>query len=148
CTHCFVGAGPHEARHAMMTRGEVAARVAEALALGVKEIYFTGGEPFLNDAIEPIVEDTLALAPVTVLTNGTLLPPRRWAWLAALSRRARFALELRVSLDGADPATHDAFRGPGAWLRTLAGLRALTAAGLAPIVTFTQPEQTDPRAFA
>jgi len=143
CTHCFVSSGPHEDRHAMMTRSEVRARVAEALALGVKEIYLTGGEPFLNPEIEAIVEDTLALAPVTVLTNGTLLPERRVAWLAALTRSARYSLELRVSLDGTDAAAHDAFRGPGAWLRTLAALRALSGAGLLPIVTLTQPEGSD-----
>jgi pyruvate-formate lyase-activating enzyme len=147
CTHCFVSCGPDEERHAMMSRAEVRGRVAEALALGVKEIYLTGGEPFLHPEIEPILEDALALAPVSVLTNGTLFTARRVAWLAALSRRARFALELRVSLDGTDAATHDAFRGPGAWLRTLAGLRALSDAGLLPIVTVTSPAGADPRAL-
>src|SRR5262245_22850370 len=144
CTHCFVTCGPHEERHAMMSRAEVAAGVSEALALGVREVYFTGGEPFLNPEIEAIVEDTLALAPVTVLTNGTLLPERRVEWLAALTRSARYSLELRVSLDGTDAASHDAFRGPGAWLRTLAGLRSLARAGLLPIVTLTQPDGADP----
>lgn len=147
CTHCFVTCGPHEERHAMMSRAEVRGRVAEALALGVKEIYFTGGEPFLNTEIESIVEDALALAPVTVLTNGTLFTARRVAWLAELSRRARFALELRVSLDGADAPSHDAFRGAGAWLRTMAGLRTLSMAGLLPIVTVTRPAGEDARDY-
>jgi molybdenum cofactor biosynthesis enzyme MoaA len=148
CTHCFVSCGPHEERHAMMSPAEVAARVEEALSLGVKEIYFTGGEPFLNPDIESIVEATLAHAPVTVLSNGTLFSERRVAWLAALSRRAHFSLELRVSLDGTDEASHDAFRGAGAWRRTFAGLRLLGAAGLLPIVTFTQPAHADAHAFA
>src|SRR5262245_6177775 len=143
CSHCFVSSGPHEERHAMMSRADVRARVAEALALGVKEVYFTGGEPFLNPEIEGIVEDTLGYAPVTVLTNGTLLPERRVAWLAALTRSARHSLELRVSLDGTDAAAHDAFRGPGAWLRTMAALRALARADLLPIVTLTQPDGSD-----
>jgi uncharacterized Fe-S cluster-containing radical SAM superfamily protein len=147
CTHCFVTCGPHEERHAMMPRAEVRARVGEALAMGVKEIYLTGGEPFLNPEIERIIEDTLAHAPVTVLTNGTLFTERRVAGLASLSHGARFALELRVSLDGADAGTHDAFRGAGAWLRTMAGLRMLSAAGLLPIVTVTQPAAEDARAF-
>src|SRR5262245_3902667 len=140
CTHCFVTCGPHEERHALMDRAEVRARVAEGIELGVKEIYLTGGEPFLHPEIEAIVEDTLAAAPVTILTNGTLLTERRVAWLAALAHAARFSLELRVSLDGTDAATHDAFRGPGAWLRALAGLVSLSRAGLFPIATFTQPD--------
>ena len=44
CAHCFVPSGPGVTRHAMLSRTEVAARVAEAAAMGVKEIYFTGGE--------------------------------------------------------------------------------------------------------
>ena len=132
----------------MMTRAQVRARLAEGLALGVKEVYFTGGEPFLNPEIEHITEDSLEHVPVTVLTNGTLLTERRVAWLAALSARARFSLELRVSLDGLDARAHDAFRGAGAWLRTLAGLRTLTHAGLFPIVTLTQPAHEDARDFA
>jgi organic radical activating enzyme len=143
CTHCFVTCGPHEERHGMMTRAEVAARVAEALAMGVREIYLTGGEPFLHPELEPIVEHTLASAPVTVLTNGTLFTERRLAWLAALTRKSRHALELRVSLDATDAAAHDTFRGPGAWVRTMAGLRALEAFGLEPIVTFTRPVHVD-----
>jgi len=147
CTHCFVSCGPQATTHALMTRDQVAARVAEALALGVREIYLTGGEPFLHPDIEAIVADTLAHAPVTVLTNGTLFTAARITWLADRSLASRHALELRISLDGLDAATHDAFRGPGAWLRTLAGLRALVAAGLLPIVTLTAPRGADPLAF-
>ena len=147
CSHCFVSCGPHEARHEMMSRADVRMRVAEALALGVKEIYFTGGEPFLHGEIEAIVEETLAAAPVTVLTNGTLFTPRRVAWLVELSRRARYSLELRVSLDGTDAETHDAFRGPGAWVRAMAGLAALSRSGLFPIATFTQPDGAEPLGF-
>ena len=148
CRHCFVTCGPTEERHAMMSRAEVAARVAEGVALGVREVYLTGGEPFLNPELEGIVEDTLAHAPVTVLTNGTLFTARRVAWLSDLTRASRYALEMRISLDGLDAPSHDSFRGPGAWLRTLSGLRALVAAGLAPIVTVTRPDDEDPLAFA
>src|SRR5205809_5147246 len=72
CTHCFVSCGPGDDHHALMPRDEVRARVAEALPLGVKEFYFTGGEPFLHPDLLDILEDTLAYGPCTVLTNGTL----------------------------------------------------------------------------
>jgi uncharacterized Fe-S cluster-containing radical SAM superfamily protein len=148
CRHCFVTCGPAETRHAMMSRSEVAARVAEGLAMGVREIYLTGGEPFLNPELEGIVEDTLAHAPVTILTNGTLFTERRVHWLATTTRASRLALELRISLDGLDAPAHEAFRGAGEWARTTAGLRALQAAGLHPIVTVTQTTPDDPRTFA
>ncbi len=148
CTHCFVTCGPHEDRHAMMTLADVRARFDEARALGVNEVYLTGGEPFLNPELEAIVEHLLPHVPVTILTNGTLFTRARIAWLVQCTARERHSLELRVSLDGLDAAAHDAFRGPGAWLRTLDGLRALVAAGLLPIVTVTQPEHMEARAFA
>jgi uncharacterized Fe-S cluster-containing radical SAM superfamily protein len=147
CTHCFVSCGPDASTHSLMSRAEVRARVAEALAMGAQEFYFTGGEPFVNPEMEAILEDTLALAPATVLTNGTLFTRRRVGFLAALTRRARFSLELRVSLDGPDAASHDRFRGEGAFRRTLDGLRALGEAGLLPIVTVTQNTDEDALAF-
>jgi len=148
CTHCFVSCGPADGRHRMMSRADVRAVVAEGLALGVKEIYFTGGEPFLHREMEDVLEDTLALAPATVLTNGTLMPARRVERLAGLARSARFSLELRVSLDAPEPVAHDAIRGPGAFDRALAGLRALSQAGLAPIVTATRGPDDDPLELA
>jgi uncharacterized Fe-S cluster-containing radical SAM superfamily protein len=146
CTHCFVSCGPGDERHALLSRAEVRVRVAEALPLGVKEFYFTGGEPFLHPEMIEILADTLEHGPATVLTNGTLWTPRRIAALAALSREARYALEIRVSLDGATAAEHDRFRGAGSFACTVAGLRALADAGLLPIVTVThtgdEPDET------
>ncbi|MBI1799720.1 MAG: radical SAM protein [Candidatus Eisenbacteria bacterium] len=147
CTHCFVTCGPGERRHPMMSRGEVRARVAEALGMGVREFYFTGGEPFLHPDLIEILEDTLASAPATVLTNGTLLTASRIESLRRLSDESRSSLEIRVSLDGLDAAAHDAFRGAGAFARTIEGLRDLEASGLLPIVTVTHTGDDDPLVF-
>ncbi len=147
CTHCFVRCGPDADHHALMPREEVLGRVAEGLAMGVQEIYFTGGEPFVHPEMETILEDTLPLAPCSVLTNGTLFTGRRVERLRELTSRARYSLELRVSLDGPDAASHDPFRGEGAFERTLEGLRALSKAGLLPIVTVTQNTEEDALAF-
>ena len=147
CTHCFVSCGPAEDRHAMMTREEVRARVAEALALGVKEFYFTGGEPFLHPGMLEILADTLTHGPCTVLTNGTLFGERRVEALAALTRDSRFALEIRVSLDGERAETHDAFRGAGSFDRAIAGIVMLSRCGLLPIVTVTQNTEEDGERF-
>ncbi|MBI5710079.1 MAG: radical SAM protein [Candidatus Eisenbacteria bacterium] len=146
CTHCFISCGPGDERHALMGRAEVRARVAEALALGVKEFYFTGGEPFLHPEMEEILEDTLAHGPCTVLTNGTLFTRHRIAELRCVGDGARYSLELRVSLDGLGAAEHDRFRGAGSFARTIEGLRALEEGGLLPIVTLTRTTDEDPLA--
>jgi AdoMet-dependent heme synthase len=143
CSHCFVSCGPGEDRHAMMTREEVRARVAEALSLGVREFYFTGGEPFLHPAMIEILSDTIEHGPCTVLTNGTLFSDRRVDALADLARAARYALEIRVSLDGADAGAHDAFRGAGSFERALGGIVMLARSGLLPIVTVTRNVSED-----
>lgn len=147
CTHCFVSCGPDADRHGLMSRSDVKARVQEALALGVQEIYFTGGEPFVNPEMEAILEDTLHVAPCSVLTNGTLFTRRRIEFLRDLTLRSRYSLELRVSLDGPDAASHDAFRGDGTFRRTMDGLRALSDVGLLPIVTVTQHSDEDALLF-
>jgi MoaA/NifB/PqqE/SkfB family radical SAM enzyme len=147
CTHCFVSCGPDDDHHPPMSRDAVRASVAEALPLGVKEFYFTGGEPFLHRDLLAILADSLAHGPCTVLTNGTLFTARGLAELARLAGRSRYALELRVSLDGPDAESHDAFRGAGAFARSLDGLAAASAAGLLPIVTATDHGGEDPLAL-
>jgi uncharacterized Fe-S cluster-containing radical SAM superfamily protein len=147
CTHCFVSCGPGDERHALMSRAEVRERVAEALPLGVKEFYFTGGEPFVHPDMVEILADTLAHGPATVLTNGTLWTPRVIAALAKLTAEARYTLEIRVSLDGASAAEHDVVRGAGSFARTIAGLRALADAALLPIITVTHGGDESDEAF-
>ena len=71
CAHCFVSAGPDNQRQRLMSRGQVASRVSEAALLGVREFYFTGGEPFFHPEILEILADALPHGACTVLTNGT-----------------------------------------------------------------------------
>ena len=135
CRHCFIACGPTNRRHAMMTRAEIRPYLDEAVALGARDLYFTGGEPFLNRELLAILEDALAVAPTTVLTNATLIGPDLAGRLRALERGSRYSLEMRVSLDGLDAAANDAIRGEGSFAEALAGLRELARAGFDPILT-------------
>jgi molybdenum cofactor biosynthesis enzyme MoaA len=138
CTHCFISCSPTNHTHEMMTLEEVERHLAEAAALGVREYYFTGGEPFLNPEMEAILAATLAVGPAHVLTNGLLFDPARCRRLKALADTADYSLDLRVSLDGYDAATNDAIRGAGTFDRVLDGVRHLAAAGLNPVLTVTE----------
>ena len=113
CTHCLVSASPTNHTHEMMSLTEIRSHLEEAERLGVKEYYFTGGEPFLNEEMDAILEATLALGPATVLTNGLLLNPGRCARLKRLADSSSYSLDLRVSIDGYDAAKNDAIRGAG-----------------------------------
>ena len=138
CNHCFISCSPDNHSFWFMTRAEVRSALAESTRLGVKEYYFTGGEPFMNRDILGILEDTLALGPATVLTNATVLPQRTVDALAELSRGSVYTLELRVSIDGVSAQMNDAIRGDGSFDRALAAVGRLAAAGFLPIITTMQ----------
>ena len=138
CTHCFISSSPTNRSHGMLSLSDVQLRLAEARELGVREYYFTGGEPFLNREMIPILAATLKQGPATVLTNGMLLTERLCADLRELIDSHEYSLDLRVSLDGFDRRTHDAIRGAGAWERAMNGLRNLATAGINPVITVTE----------
>jgi len=138
CHHCFISCSPGNNSHAMMDLRSVEAHLAQAEKLGVREYYFTGGEPFLNPAMTDILRAALRQGPCTVLTNGTLITAKRAQDLRALADGSRYSLEIRVSLDGLDREANDAVRGPGSFDRVLEALRHLEAAGIHPIITLTE----------
>lgn len=138
CRHCFISCSPENHSFWFMTRGEVASALEDSVRLGVKEYYFTGGEPFMNPELLDILEDTLALGPATVLTNATLLPQRTVERLAKLADGTPYSLELRVSIDGVTREQNDAIRGEGSFERAVDGVGRLVAAGFLPIITAMQ----------
>jgi molybdenum cofactor biosynthesis enzyme MoaA len=98
----------------------------EAPGLGVKEIFVTGGEPFLLEDIGDILVACAVAAPTTVLTNGMLFTGRRAESLQALPRDR---IVLQISLDSATPKLHDLHRGPGTWARARDGIKHARSLG-------------------
>jgi AdoMet-dependent heme synthase len=137
CTHCFISCSPTNTAHGMMTLAQVKAHLADAAALGVREYYFTGGEPFLNRELFEMMEAALVQGPVSVLTNGLLIRRETAERLRRLADRSAYSLDLRISLDGWDAAGNDLVRGAGTFDRVLAAVSHLAAAGLSPILTVT-----------
>src|SRR5499433_297100 len=125
CDYCCVRSSPKAPRRELgLARVQRIAR--EAAELGVKEIFVTGGEPFLLEDIGGILLSCAAAAPTTVLTNGMLFTGRRAKSLQALPRDR---IVLQISLDSATPALHDLHRGPGTWARTREGIQCARALG-------------------
>ena len=150
CSHCFIACSPHNHNFGFLDLATVQHHLAESVRLGVKEYYFTGGEPFLNPDIVGILERTLAIGPATVLTNGTVLRDDWLHRLRAASEASTYSLEFRVSLDGACADDNDPIRGEGTFTRILAGVKRLLDFGFLPIltVTKTRDEQDDAELFA
>ena len=138
CTHCINASGPSDPWLKPIAPEVAREAIREADELGVKEIYFTGGEPFLHREFLALLADALAVAPTTVLTNGTLIDEVMADRLAALARGAVYSLEVRVSLDDTDPGPNDGIRGPGAFDKAVRAIQLLHERGLLPIVTATE----------
>ncbi len=138
CDHCFISCSPDNDKFKMMTLEQIRPYLDEAREMGVKEFYFTGGEPFLNEEIFEILQAALKIGPASVLTNGTIISERRATRLAELDANSMYSLEIRVSLDGFDARSNDRLRGKGNFDRAIKGVRRLVTVGLAPIITAVQ----------
>src|SRR5262249_32881682 len=146
CRHCFISCSPHNHAFGFLTLETVRRVLEESVPLGVKEYYFTGGEPFLNRDLVAILELTLRYGPATVLTNGTVFKDE---WLQRLRRaddESPYSLELRVSLDGFTAEQNDPVRGAGTFDRILRGVRQLVAHGFLPIITVTRTDDAQSEA--
>src|SRR5437016_9757877 len=114
CDYCCVRSSPKAPRRELgLARVKRIAR--EGAELRVKEIFVTGGEPFVLPDVGEILLACAAAAPTTVLTNGMLFAGRRIESLLALPRDR---IVLQISLDSATPERHDLHRGAGTWMRT------------------------------
>jgi molybdenum cofactor biosynthesis enzyme MoaA len=138
CTHCFISCSPHNDTFGFLSLDEVVRTLESSRSWGVKEYYFTGGEPFLNRELVPILERTLEFGPATVLTNATVLKNEWLERLRAVEAESLFALEFRVSIDGPTPEMNDPIRGPRTFERAMAGVERLIEHGFLPIITMTR----------
>ena len=125
CDYCCVRSSPTVPRRELGL-GRVERIAREAAKLGVKEIFVTGGEPFLLEDIGEILVSCAATAPTTVLTNGMMFTGRRADILRALPRDR---IVLQISLDSPTPDRHDLHRGPGTWARACDGIQRARALG-------------------
>lgn len=141
CEFCYAGCGGGSGCSAPLDRpgsgdarkemdaGEVR-RVIDIFAAEAKIPFFsfTGGEPLLREDLEDFMRYAASKGlRVNLITNGTLATPERAKSLYDAGLRTA-----QVSLESPEPAIHDELCGsPGSHARTLAGIKALQAAGIA-----------------
>ncbi len=125
CSYCVAKSSPNAPRRAL-GMANVTRLVDEAVALNFEHVFFTGGEPFLLNEIYDMLAYSSARVPTTALTNAMVL---RGARLDKLTAIQNDNLILQVSLDGGRAEHHDAYRGKGAWDKTVEGIQALQSRG-------------------
>ncbi len=138
CNHCFISCSPDNHRLGMMSLVQVDNYLEEAAQLGVQSYYFTGGEPFMNKDLLPMLKRALSQGPTSVLTNGILLKPKVARALAELRDSSEYSFDLRISIDGYSAETNDPIRGKGSFDRILLGVKALAEVGFSPVLTVTE----------
>jgi hypothetical protein len=134
CRNCYIDSSPDNDRLAYLTRAEAASFLDEIArdCWPVREIGFTGGEPFMNPDIVDLLGDALARGfAVLVLTNAMqpMLRPRVRDGLVALRHAHGARLTLRVSLDHYSERLHDTERTAGSFAKTVEGIDWLARQG-------------------
>src|SRR5437588_2485960 len=128
CTYCMPAEGlDWLPSPEVLTDDEVVRLISVAVALGVTEVRFTGGEPLLRKGLLGIVERVAALRPaprISLTTNGI--------GLARMAHQLRAAglNRVNVSLDTLDPARFLELTKRDRLRDVIAGLTAATDAGL------------------
>jgi len=135
CDYCCVRSSPKAQRRAIGAE-RLQQIASEAAAAGVGELILTGGEPFLLNDLDALVNSCTDELPTTLLTNGMLF---RAARLERLRRMDRSRLTLQISVDSATPEIHDSHRGTGSWAKAVDGIRIAHDEGFRVKVAATLP---------
>jgi uncharacterized Fe-S cluster-containing radical SAM superfamily protein len=132
CQNCYIESSPSNDRLVYLSLADVTRYLDEVRTerFPVRMIGFTGGEPFMNRDMIPILKETLDRGFETlVLTNAMRPMMRRKEQLLQLRAAHGGLLRFRVSLDDHRAEIHDAERGVGSFAKAIAGLRFLSQEG-------------------
>ena len=135
CVNCYIASSPSNDRLVYITADEVSDYLDQLddRNWGVREIAFTGGEPFMNPEMIEITRRSLARGyEVLILTNAMrpMMRKSTQSGLASLVAEYGDKLTLRISVDHWSAKHHDLERGAGAFEKTLTCMRWLRDAGI------------------
>ncbi|WP_299657774.1 radical SAM protein [uncultured Tateyamaria sp.] len=134
CANCYIESSPTNDALEYMSADEVSDYLdqLETREWNVREIAFTGGEPFMNPAFLDMVERSLVRGyDVLILTNAMapMIRPQIKAAIILLVKTYGDKLTFRISLDHHAAAVHDTERGVGTFAKTLRGIDWLSSIG-------------------
>jgi len=134
CENCYILSSPTNDALLYITADEVSDYLdqLDTRNWGVREIAFTGGEPFMNPEMIDITRRSLELGyEVLILTNAMqpLMRKRVREGLLDLRETYRDKLTFRISIDHWSAEHHDTERGVGSFERMLLGMQWLRDEG-------------------
>lgn len=129
CRNCYIESSPTNDQLSFITPNEIAPYLQEikTLHLPTSLIGLTGGEPFLNPLIIPIIHLILTQGfDLLILTNANRVLFKHQESLLKLKNEFGSKLKIRVSLDHHTKEVHDKERGTGAFVKTMDQLKWLS----------------------
>ncbi|HWI40876.1 MAG TPA: GTP 3',8-cyclase MoaA [Verrucomicrobiae bacterium] len=131
CSYCMPEKGVRSLRHGEILSYESLLRIArEGVALGIRKVRVTGGEPLVRKGILPFLGKVAAipaLRELVLTTNGLLLEE------AAAELKRAGVQRLNISLDSLRPEVFAGITRGGDLRRVLRGIRAAEDAGFPPV---------------
>lgn len=157
CTNCYILSSPRNDALVYLSTAEVQGYLDQIEARGwpIREIGFTGGEPFMNPDMCAMAEAALSRGHEVLILTNAMRPMMRKSVrrdLLELQRSFPGKLTLRVSLDHHTAMAHDRERGPGSFQKTLQGMAWLRDNGfqmaVAGRIVFAESESEARSGFA
>lgn len=134
CSNCYILSSPANDALVYLTEAEVRSYLDQIAQRGwpVREIGFTGGEPFMNPEMTAMARTALERGfEVLILTNAMRPMMRKTVRAGLLDLRETFGdkLTLRISVDHHSAELHDKERGTGSFAKTVEGMEWLRENG-------------------
>lgn len=130
CKSCYIESSPTNDALVYISVDDVRSYLDEIADSGLptREIAFTGGEPFMNGDMMPILALCLERGFEVLVLSNAMRPMRRFAkQLLELPHRDK--LTIRVSLDHYTQQVHEAERGSNSWDKAIDGLKWIAENG-------------------
>ena len=144
CRHCWIAPyyTPEPKKDEVLSVDLFVRIIEQALPMGLHTIKLTGGEPFFHPEIFELL-DIIAKRKLRLVieTNGTLCNQRTIDQIIRCVNPA-----ISVSLDAADPETHELIRGvSGCFAPTVQAIELLAAANLKPQIIMAVMKENEDR---
>ena len=141
CRHCINNASSNQGME--LSKEKIFSLIDQAYDMGVHYIDFNGGEFFMRDDVDLLIDYALLKGvKVTITTNGTLIND---TWIEKYAGKVDL---VRISLDSDNKFEHDKFRGvEGAFEKTIKNIKKLIANKFRVTILSTIRKSSIPRLF-
>ncbi len=124
CKHCFLDCHQDTKKRNFLPLNKIDETLKCDLK-NLKNIYLTGGEPFLHPDFYEIIRKSLAKANVIIHTNGTLINEKKLKIIKSIEGASKHTVSFTLSLDHFTEGRNDEYRARGVFKKVINALLLL-----------------------